>query len=61
MAIADVYDALISKRVYKQAMSHEQAVEIIKEGKGKQFDPLLIDLFLEIENEFFAISEKYRD
>ena len=61
MAIADVYDALISKRVYKQAMSHEQAVEIIKEGKGKQFDPLLIDLFLEIENEFFAVSEKYRD
>nr|WP_240701040.1 HD domain-containing phosphohydrolase [Pseudoalteromonas phenolica] len=61
MVIADVYDALISKRVYKQAMSHEQAVEIIKEGKGKRFDPLLIDLFLEIENEFFAISEKYRD
>lgn len=61
MAIADVYDALISTRVYKQAMSHEQAIEIIKKGKGKHFDPLLIDLLLEIENEFFSISEKYRD
>jgi len=61
MAVADVYDALISKRVYKEAMTHQQAINIIKDGKGKHFDPLLIDLFLDIEHQFFAISEKYHD
>jgi len=49
MAVADVYDALISDRSYKKAMTHEEAVKIIKEGKGAHFDPLLTDLFLGIE------------
>ena len=47
MALADVYDALISDRVYKKAYSKEKAIEIIKEGRGTQFDPLLVDLFIE--------------
>jgi len=49
MAVADVYDALISDRPYKKAMTHEEAVKIISEGKGTHFDPVLIDLFLGIE------------
>lgn len=47
MALADVYDALISDRVYKKAYSKEKAIEIIKEGSGSQFDPLLASLFIE--------------
>ena len=58
MAIADVYDALISKRPYKEAFSHAEAVKIIAEGKGTQFDPLLVELFMEKESEFNAIRER---
>ncbi len=43
MAVADVYDALISKRVYKPAMDHGQAVQIILQGRGNHFDPEIID------------------
>ena len=46
MALADVYDALISERVYKKAYSKEKAVKIIREGSGTQFDPKLVPLFL---------------
>ena len=49
MAIADVYDALISERPYKKAMTHEDAVKIITDAKGTHFDPALIDLFAGIE------------
>ncbi|MCL2702198.1 MAG: response regulator [Defluviitaleaceae bacterium] len=52
LAIVDVYDALISQRVYKAAYSHEKAVEIIKEGRGTQFDPHLVNLFLSMEDRF---------
>ncbi|MDR2588379.1 MAG: response regulator [Spirochaetales bacterium] len=45
MAIADVYDALTSERPYKKAFAHEEAVQIIKNGKGTQFDPCLVDIF----------------
>ena len=52
MAIADVYDALISKRCYKDAMPIDEAIKIIKEESGTHFDPLLVDVFLEyVENE----------
>lgn len=61
MALADVYDALITRRVYKEAMSHAQAVQIILEGRGKHFDPVLVDAFQAIEREFYAISMKYQD
>ncbi|MBN4065478.1 HD domain-containing protein, partial [Desulfocapsa sp. AH-315-G09] len=47
MAVADVYDALISKRVYKEAFSHEKAVAIIIDGRGEHFDPELVDAFIE--------------
>jgi HD-GYP domain-containing protein (c-di-GMP phosphodiesterase class II) len=50
MAVADVYDALISDRPYKKAFTHEEAVKIMVDGKGTQFDPALIDLFIRIEN-----------
>jgi len=45
-AIADVFDALSTKRVYKDAFGIEQSFDIIKEGRGKHFDPQLVDLFL---------------
>ena len=61
MAVADVYDALISRRVYKAAMSHEKAVAIIKEGKGSHFDPDMVDAFLELEQEFKKIAATYLD
>ncbi|MBS3995028.1 MAG: response regulator [Alkaliphilus sp.] len=52
MALVDVYDALRSKRVYKETYSHEKACDIIIQGRGKQFDPLIVDVFLESEQEF---------
>lgn len=61
MAIADVYDALISERVYKKAFSHEKAKSIILEGNGTHFDPELVNAFVAIEHEFVAIADKYRD
>jgi putative two-component system response regulator len=50
MALADVYDALTSARPYKKAFSHEEAIRIIQEGKGTQFDPALTDIFIEVMN-----------
>ncbi|MEM9734740.1 MAG: HD domain-containing phosphohydrolase [Pseudomonadota bacterium] len=61
MAVADVYDALRSKRVYKPAMSHGEAVAIIEAGKGTQFDPAIVGAFLECAGRFEAISARYRD
>ena len=61
MAVADVYDALISRRVYKEGMPHEVAVKIIIEGKGKHFDPDMVDAFVEIQDEFRAIAQRYAD
>jgi len=58
MAIADVYDALISVRPYKEAFSHEKACKIIEDGKGTHFDPILIDVFLKISDEFEKASKK---
>ncbi len=61
MAIADVYDALISKRVYKNSLSHEEAMAIMLEGKGTHFDPTLIDAFLEVEPHFRQIAANNLD
>ncbi len=61
MAVADVYDALTSKRVYKDAMSHEQAVTIIKDGIGTHFDPIIVDCMLDLESTFINIANTYRD
>lgn len=57
MAIVDVYDALVSKRPYKEAMSHSVAVGIIKEYSGTQFDPTLVQVFLKIEKYFDEIKK----
>jgi putative two-component system response regulator len=61
MAVADVYDALISRRVYKEGMSHEKAVQIITEGRGSHFDPDIVDAFLEIQLVFRVIASQYAD
>lgn len=61
MAIADVYDALVSRRVYKDSFSYEQTVQTIVEGRAKHFDPTLVDAFLEIKEEFQKIAETYKD
>lgn len=61
MAVADVYDALISRRVYKEPMSHESAVSIMLEGKGKHFDPDVINAFLELQDTFKEIAKTYAD
>ena len=61
MALADVYDALISRRVYKEPMSHEQAVAIIVEGRGSHFDPDIVDGFLDIQEVFRGIAQQYAD
>lgn len=61
MALADVYDALISKRVYKEAFSHQTAKDIIIEDKGRHFDPDIVDVFVEIEGVFREIADQYAD
>ena len=61
MALADVYDALISRRVYKEGMPHEQALTIISAGRGQHFDPDMVDAFLAIHEEFHAIAQRYID
>jgi len=57
MAVADVYDALISERPYKKAMTHEQTTEIIKKDAGTHFDPAIVDIFLKSSDMFARISE----
>ena len=61
MALADVYDALISKRVYKPAFDHETARRIIVEGGGTQFDPLVVEAFLQEEENFQSLMTTYPD
>ncbi len=61
MAVADVYDALISKRVYKPAFSHDKAKSIILEGEGNHFDPDVIAAFLAVEDQFVAIAAEFDD
>ncbi len=61
MSVADVYDALTSRRVYKPPMPHEKAKSIIVEGRGTQFDPDVVDAFLALENEFIEIADMYAD
>ena len=61
MAVADVYDALVTKRVYKEAFSHEKAVNIIRADSGRHFDPVIVEAFLKLEKKFSAISDKVKD
>lgn len=59
MAVADVFDALVSKRVYKDAFSFEKAVSIIQEESGQQFDPLVVDAFTKSLDEVRHVKEQY--
>ncbi len=61
MSVADVYDALSSKRVYKPALSHEDVVKIMIEGRGTQFDPDVIDAFIDEQENFRRIAMTYAD
>ena len=60
MAFADVYDALINKRVYKEAFLHEDAMKIIKDKSGIQFDPEIVEAFVAIEDKIIEISNTYK-
>ncbi len=61
MAVADVYDALISNRVYKKGMPSAQAAKIVIEGRGSHFDPDVVDAFIAVQHEFEAIAQRFED
>lgn len=61
MAIADVYDALISSKVYKDGVPHDKAVQIIFSERGAHFDPDLVDAFIEIQDSFAEIAQRFAD
>lgn len=61
MAIADVYDALITDRVYKPGIPHEQAMQVIFAERGQHFDPDIVDAFIEIQDELDVIARRYAD
>jgi putative two-component system response regulator len=61
MALADVFDALISIRVYKPALSFDESYEIILQGRGKHFDPDVVDAFLARYGDFVAIARQFLD
>ncbi len=61
MAVADVYDALVSKRIYKVAMTHEEAMDIILTEKGTHFDPRIVDCAIGLERTFENIAHTYSD
>ncbi|NCA89616.1 MAG: two-component system response regulator [Gammaproteobacteria bacterium] len=61
MAVADVYDALISRRPYKEGMPHDQAVEIMRQGRGSHFDPDVLDAFIALREDFRTVASTYAD
>ncbi len=61
MAVADVYDALISRRSYKEEVSHKEAIKIIAQARAKHFDPDIVDALLAIEDQIEAIAAQYHD
>jgi adenylate cyclase len=61
MAVADVYDAIRSRRHYKPARSHQEARDLIVEASGTQFDPTVVQAFLEVEDTFIEIADRYTD
>jgi putative two-component system response regulator len=61
MSVADVYDALISKRVYKAPMPHAEAVAIIIDGRGRHFDPAIVDCFIGCAHDFDVIAKGFSD
>ncbi len=61
VAVADVYDALRSRRVYKPAFTHEKAVEIIRTDSGTHFDPEVVDAFERVHAQFEAIADRFAE
>ena len=61
MAVADVYDALVSRRTYKQQFSHEDALDIICKNSGIQFDPDVVAAFVASSDEFSRIAQEFAD
>ena len=61
LAVVDVYEALISDRVYKTGIPHDEAVAVIFQGRSSQFDPDIVDAFIEIKDEFQAIAGRFAD
>jgi putative two-component system response regulator len=60
-AIADVFDALTSKRPYKEPFSVDKSLSIINEGRGSHFDPDVVDAFIAVKKEILDIKEEYKD
>ncbi len=58
VGLCDVYDALVSERPYKKPMSHGHACDIIQEGRGTQFDPMIVDIFTRVHMQFQSVSQK---
>ena len=61
MALADVYDAMTTRRVYKAAYAHDQVVAQIFAARGGHFDPEVVDAFLEVADRFQEISDQFQD
>lgn len=61
IAVADVYDALIAAKVYKDGMPHDKAMQIIVSERGAHFDPDVVDAFVEVQAEFAAIAQRFAD
>jgi len=61
LALADVYDALISNKVYKDGVPHDRAVEIILKESGAHFDPIVVDAFIAVQIEFQRIAKRHAD
>ncbi|MCC6123990.1 MAG: response regulator [Pirellulales bacterium] len=61
LALADVYDALTSERVYKAAYSHETSRSIILDGRGEHFDPNIVDAFLRCEKDFISTHQQFQE
>jgi putative two-component system response regulator len=59
MAVVDVYDALLSTRIYKPAVPHKEALTIIREGAGTHFDARIVDGFLEIADQLPQIARRF--
>ena len=60
MAVADVFDAITSKRVYKEAMPYSEAKDVIISGRGKHFDPDIVDAFVDIFEEFCDVARQFQ-
>jgi putative two-component system response regulator len=60
-AVGDVFDAVTSERPYKPAFPNEEALQLLKEGRGRHFDPRVVDVFFECLDEILAIQQKYKD